>query len=280
MISEYLKNRDRIKIVASDIDGTLIGSDGEIGGLSLHCLRKLKDSGKIVTIASGRMYHNCLRYIEKIGISHFVVSTDGGYICNPSDGEVLDQFYFEEGVFDWIHRTVADFSTNYFIISTEDSIFSSSRADDEFIRFFGNRVEKFVNSPPPGFNALKIVVIDQKGIVSGLKEKLENSGFPGIKINTGPSLLHPDHDVLLVRKSEISKGNGLLRVCERYGISPDEVLVFGDWLNDISMFRLFSQNAAPSDCDESLRPYANYISEYNCQSDFVGKALEYIFFKD
>ena len=117
MIKDYIQNRDSLKLIACDLDGTLIRPDGEIGDLSIKMLKKLQEDGFIVTIASGRMYHNCQKYIDHIGIKHFVVSTDGGYIRNPVDDEIMSQFCINPMLSRKIFDIISEVSKNYFIIT-------------------------------------------------------------------------------------------------------------------------------------------------------------------
>ncbi len=277
MIKDYIQNRDSLKLIACDLDGTLIGPDGEIGDLSVQMLKKLQEDGLIVTIASGRMYHNCQKYIDHIGIKHFVVSTDGGYIRNPVDGEVMTPFFIESKDSIKFYEIITKVSNNFFIITLDDSILSSKEADVEFIKFFGNQIKQIEFKKDNFENILKIVVIDDHELILALKEDLKKLNIENIRFDVGPTVLNPDQSVLIVRYSEVDKGKGIDRICDYYGVHPDEVLVFGDWLNDIPMFRRFKHNVAPLDCDELLKPHANYISPYNNETDFVGRTLEMIF---
>ena len=55
-----------IKLIALDIDDTLIGADGAISDENIRALRKASDSGIRLALASGRAYNGMLRYMDAI----------------------------------------------------------------------------------------------------------------------------------------------------------------------------------------------------------------------
>ena len=74
----------------------------------------------------------------------------------------------------------------------------------------------------------------------------------------------------------INKGTGLQEYADRYNILPEEIIAFGDEVNDIEMLTLVGLGIAMENADDVVKEAADQIAGSNDQ-DGVGKELEKIF---
>jgi hydroxymethylpyrimidine pyrophosphatase-like HAD family hydrolase len=72
----------------------------------------------------------------------------------------------------------------------------------------------------------------------------------------------------------VSKGSGVRYVLDRLGIAAHECMVFGDWLNDLSMFELGGINVAMANAVPELLERAHHITEWDCETDGIARFLE------
>ncbi len=77
------------KILAVDLDGTLMAEDGHISPTVIQSLHQARERGVHVILATGRAEAPSLRYAHHLGLSDPVICYQGGMICLPGSGEVL-----------------------------------------------------------------------------------------------------------------------------------------------------------------------------------------------
>ena len=80
-----------------------------------------------------------------------------------------------------------------------------------------------------------------------------------------------------INAKEAKKGNALEVAIEKLGFTKDEVAVFGDGLNDISMFQLFPNSYAPTNAEYEVKKEAKEIIPSN-NDDGVGKKINELLF--
>ena len=78
-----------IKLIASDMDGTLLNDEGKISERNAAAIRKAVDAGVIFTIATGRMYCSIEPYAEKLGLDVPLIAYNGAYVKGSLSKEVL-----------------------------------------------------------------------------------------------------------------------------------------------------------------------------------------------
>jgi hydroxymethylpyrimidine pyrophosphatase-like HAD family hydrolase len=76
-------------LAAIDIDDTLVGPDKTIGRENRRAVKKLRDLGCRVILASGRRHANMLSYCDELGLDDYVVSCQGARVEHPRTGQVL-----------------------------------------------------------------------------------------------------------------------------------------------------------------------------------------------
>jgi len=69
-----------------------------------------------------------------------------------------------------------------------------------------------------------------------------------------------------------NKGNAVKKLCEHYNVLPEEVIAFGDNLNDISMIKYAGLGVAMGNAEEKLKIIADYVTDTN-DNDGVAKAI-------
>ncbi|WP_139356990.1 HAD family hydrolase, partial [Clostridium beijerinckii] len=82
-------NSSDIKLVISDLDGTLLSSDGTLSVENLKAIKELQNAGILFSIASGRHDEMCKTYINQCNINIPTISSNGALIRNPVNSKVI-----------------------------------------------------------------------------------------------------------------------------------------------------------------------------------------------
>ena len=106
-----------IKLVISDLDGTLLDRDHQISEANKLAIFEAVQSGVTVTIATGRMYPSALPYAKQLGVDVPIITYNGAVIKSVS-GEILYEQCLDTGVAqeiitlcqenDWYIQTIDD----------------------------------------------------------------------------------------------------------------------------------------------------------------------------
>jgi Cof subfamily protein (haloacid dehalogenase superfamily) len=75
---------NRIKVIVSDLDGTLLDSNHRISEYSKSVFRKLHEENYLIIVATGRHHLDAMPIVESIGIPYYLVTSNGARIHSPS----------------------------------------------------------------------------------------------------------------------------------------------------------------------------------------------------
>ena len=77
------------RLIVSDLDGTLLGSDHRLHDSTIEVLQELVRQGHHLALASGRHYHDMRVFRDELGVPAHLISTNGAYTHDPDDGLIL-----------------------------------------------------------------------------------------------------------------------------------------------------------------------------------------------
>ena len=226
----------RIKLIMTDVDGTLLTSGEYVSQEIIEAISQLKKTGITVGLVSGRTIPRLERVTASAGINGPIIAENGGSAKMTAGGELLDTGYSQQPALEALEKLKE--------------------------AYLGIIKEK-----PDNPDRLIDVAFDAHGIpVADLRKHL-----------TGIQLLDSGYMLHLLQEG-VSKGDTLKKVLERMGeerLSPEEIMVFGDSMTDISLFELFPHSVMvinpglPEEQVEPLRQRAEYMSSLNCEDGFI-----------
>ncbi|NIZ46552.1 Cof-type HAD-IIB family hydrolase [Entomospira nematocerorum] len=266
------------KLVALDIDGTLLDSMHKIPEENRLIIQKLYQKDIEFVLVTGRPDALAKQYTEQLGIPPIIVGNNGATVRNVQTKELQ--------VAEFIRKDIAAQVINcllsrgiYFRIYGVDSVISLFPDDldetkNEFA-LFSQRLAGQMNfvianrDAPIEMDIVKISCFshDQQ-LLSQVRDELEC--IADVEVVRGASVC------LDVMKRGISKGNALINYANQKGITPEEIIAFGDSENDASMLELVGMPIAMGNAEDSLKVIAKKVTSTNDQAG-VAKALGEIF---
>ncbi len=278
-------NENEVTLVVSDLDGTLLDSDKNVGEETKQAVRDLKNRGILFGIASGRPVESIRELSKKWGIDDsisFIIGMNGGamYDCRLNqkeefasmDGDLLLSIirFIRKGVgshYGKLHFEVMDGNTRYVEWS---SPYTLGNADlygeievienlDEYLP--GRRFDKLIVRSDPA---------DQPALVEYAK------GYQSSKFTAFPTA----GDLFEYVDPEINKGFGLQKVCDHYGLSLENVVAFGDEANDVEMLSLAGNGVAMKNATLPAKMAANTVSDYTNDEQAEARYIEDVILKN
>ncbi len=254
------KDAAMIKLIASDLDGTLLQKGAQQLTLrALELIRRLTDRGICFAAASGRQYDNEVRLFGEVGdrISYIA---ENGSICIHR-GEVVSRTVIDQNLIQRIIDEVKKDGRFEILISREDSCFIEGR-DPVFVNHIVNVLK----------NTTRIVedVRDVEGPI--LKIAIG-------KMEAGPNMVKEylrylqgkfQKEIRVVTSGNVwidfiapgtNKGTALLSLLDRLQIKPEECMAFGDQYNDVEMLQAAGVSYAMANAVSGISEYADYVTD-------------------
>lgn len=238
-----------IKIIASDLDGTLLNEKSVISEETQEMIRKSQKAGIRWIIATGRSMKTAGNLVKQAGIRCDYVllngaefrKNDGTLICQKSISKVVAekiiQMLFQKELNFELNTNKGDFSTDCELCNTAKPITKEE---------------------------LKQKDLDiQKIFVFSDYEKELESIKPYIYETTDITITSSASWNIEITGKYADKGNMLKTAIDYYGIDKEEILVFGDGENDKVMFERFPHSRAMGNASEELKRIAEKVIETN-----------------
>ena len=255
-----------IKMVATDIDGTILRGDFGFSPAVKACIKDLCKRGIKVVLVTGRMHCAALKLAQELGLDTPIVSYQGGMIKDNSlDGKVYYNKYLEpeyaKKIIDWAKQN------NIHINLYMDDVLYVEK-DDETIRrytearYIAFKVSSFSELKLEKINKILLINYDSPAKVNSWVEYL-NKEYPQLYVVTSTpyfcEISHPD----------AKKSTAVEYLCKLWGIKQEEVLTIGDQNNDIELLKAGGVKVAMGNATDELKACADYVTDTVTNDGFV-----------
>lgn len=264
--------RKNIKLVLFDLDGTFLTDEKIPLQSSLDAIDYLREKNIKLGFATGRdlkiVDENFLDYYKLREKIDYVIADNGASIKNYKTGKIKQEYFLQVDQLLKIKDHFKDLNLVYgvgekgaYYVNGENAVTSYTR---DVLKFPVKLVnfDDYLTSPKPKF---LIMVPSKKQMekVLELYKSLELDGVVGIK--SSKSLFEFNHE-------KVNKGEGLSYLCKEMAISENEVMAFGDEMNDYQMLKVSGVSVAMKNSPDYLKLCADYITEDN-NHDGIGKFI-------
>ena len=270
----------RIRLVALDLDGTLLNSEKLISPRNLAALAALEERGILMVPITGRPFQGLPPCVLDLPGLRYTVTSNGATIRDLARNTILLERHLSAQAalaaldagrdFPMI-REVFRAGVGYLSQGDLDALCQRYQADPAMRRYvldsrkvLPGTVEDFLLADGEAVEEL-FFLTDSVAEKQRLYQRL--APLPGI------AFADPFPRDLEVIAQGIDKGESLRYLLELLGLSPQEVLARGDRASDISMLHLAGIGVAPANADPEVKDAANHITA-SCDQDAVALALE------
>lgn len=257
-----------IKLVVTDIDGTIYSPEVGITSEVQDCMKNLLDKGVNVAIATGRTYLSAKSVADSIGIKCPLICYQGGLV-NTYEGETIDAKYLNPDI---AREIIKDFRKRniHLNVYVDDTLYVED--DDEYIKdYIGDKgidyfkVESFNELDFSKLNKMLAINYDTK-FVDNLILELRKK-YPQIYVVKSNTYFCE------IANKNATKGNAIKILAEKYGIKIEEVMAIGDQNNDIEMVQTAGVGVAMGNGTKEIKEIADYITDTVLNNGFV-KAVD------
>lgn len=287
-----------IKLIVSDMDGTLFNSNQEISPYNLAAIQHARKNGVQFMIATGRSMETMRPTLDKYELECSLILMNGAEVRDEQHNIISTMNINDKILPDIIKRLeemgyIPEITTNdgvqmcgtieqmeltmgYRMICLDRT---HTLTLDKAIELGKNSVFMDVLTRNESLDELlakklemrKIIVFNPDSSINEKNRKQLIKEFPHLSIVSS----YPEN--IEINAKEARKGYALEIAIEKLGFSKDEVAVFGDGLNDVSMFELFPNSYAPTNAELDVKQKAKEIIPSN-NDDGVGKKINELLF--
>lgn len=287
------------KLVAIDLDGTLLNSNGIVTEGTKETLKKIISKNIDVVLASGRMIDSMKVFAKEIGCKKYFISGNGSIIYDIEKDEIIyKNFLSKEKVLDIIK--ICEENSIYYNIYTDKEILATSlkynvlyynkenlnreEKDRTKINIVENMYEYVQNLENENF--LKMTLCDEnKLIFNSIIRKLRqikevdvlDVGHMSRKIITqGTERFEISYAYTEISSQNVDKWEAIKYLLEKEKITEQNVIAIGDNINDKIMIQNAGLGIAMKGSTPVVQEIANIVTEFSNNEDGVAKELEKI----
>lgn len=262
-----------VKMIALDMDGTLLNPQHEITDAVKSAIEEAKAKGILVVLASGRPYIGMQSYIAELGLNtagQYCISYNGGLVQLAESGQPIfettlgmsDYHYFAQlaqrlG----IHFQALD-KQHLYTPNKDISRYTVHESEITGIPLRYRAVEEM----DPNARFPKLMMVDEPDLLDNAIRQLPAALFEQY------TLVKSSNHFLEILDKSVSKGNSVQRLAEKLGIRAEDVLAVGDHENDLTMLAWAGYGVAMGNAIDAVKQQAKYSTTSN-REDGVAKAI-------
>lgn len=258
-----------IKLIAVDIDDTLLNPDNVISRRNAEVIRQAQEQGITVTIATGRMYCSARPFAQQLGIDVPLITYNGALIKNSLSGDVL---HFQPIKPDIAAAVLELFQRQGWYIQTyiDDVLYvkevsSKARQYEALAKVEAIALGDEVYARHKGL--LKMLAIAEREQLAVIQEAVRQEIGNELNIaNSKVNYIELTHPLA-------NKGIALDFLAKKLGIRQEQVMAIGDSTNDLDMLRYAGCSVAMGNAQDKVKKAARYVTLSN-REDGVASAIE------
>jgi Cof subfamily protein (haloacid dehalogenase superfamily) len=260
----------RPKLIATDLDGTIVNHDGRISERTISAFKSARDLGVEVFFVTGRPPRWMPEIREAFGFGSAICG-NGAMLYDLMGDKVLEEWLIElPEQFETVTRLRKSIPEISFAVESHNYFHREKayipRWDVGLDNIGVHTIEEVIKSP-----ALKMLArCSQQNLSSDEMLAIAMRELEGLVTVTHSN---PHDSLLEISALGVSKGATLARMAERLGITADECVTFGDNPNDFSMLEWAGRSYAMASGHPDGAKYAKSVAG-PCEEDGVAIAIE------
>jgi len=272
-------------IYVTDADGTLLLNDGTISEYSRRKLTELLEAGVNVTVASARSIPSLKHVLHDIPFKLPVIEINGAFITNFKTSEHLIVNDIENNLLEDVYRHITAYNSMPFISAfdgKQDRLYYQSTPNEGMEWYLEDRIRckdgrlTQVDNLRSCFkdDIVALTVINTKRQLVNLAMKMKEDFEDRLEMHFFENPYSPPWHWLTIHDKKSCKSHAIKELFEITGFSREQLVVFGDNLNDVNMFKMAHKAVAVKNASDEIRHLANEVIGTNTEDSVVKYILK------
>jgi Cof subfamily protein (haloacid dehalogenase superfamily) len=261
------------KLIALDMDGTLLRKDKSISDRTLKALAAAREKGVKIVLATGRPVKGIKRYLDYLGLDsddEYAVTFNGSAVQTGKSGNMLFERFITGSDLFCIYELSLKYGVHIHAFNEKGQLITpvlNKYTDVEAqINGINIHVSDFTTIKPED-KIIKVMLVDEPEKLDVVYKRLPKELFTKFSIMRSAPIF------LEFLNPEINKGLGLSVLSRELGIAREEVIAVGDAGNDIDMIKYAGLGVAMGNAFPEVKEIADYVTVTN-DEDGVAEVIE------
>jgi len=259
-----------VTLYVSDLDGTLLDPQARLSDTTKSGLIRLLDEGLHFSVASARHVVSIQKIFEGVPLRLPVISSNGAYLSDALTGRHELVNAMDPALSQAVFALMRSHGFTPFVLThgpLGDQLFYETVQNEGQRRFVEER--QLGHDPRLRHTArisdelvhpaITLLVIAEPAPLAALYAEIEALCGPAIEMHLADDLYVPGWHWLNVHDAKASKAQAIRSLAERYGLHDRELVVFGDHVNDLSMFRTADRGIAVANALDEVKQAAQMV---------------------
>ncbi|MFO7819868.1 MAG: Cof-type HAD-IIB family hydrolase [Halanaerobacter sp.] len=245
------------KLIAIDLDDTLLGPDHQISAETKRVIQEAQDKGVKVVIATGRMHASAFPYAEQLGIEGPIITYNGAMIKKVASGEIVEHNPVSLDLTKKIAHYVQQHNL-HLNLYMDDILYVNQEGSE--LKYYEDlagvkavlikeELDEFIDAA-----STKLIIIDDEDKIPDILEDVKAKFDEQLHITTSKSVF------IELMNPKVNKGQAVKYLANKYGFSSQEVITIGDSYNDREMLEYAGLGVAVDNAWEEVKKSADYIT--------------------
>ncbi len=257
-----------IKLLAVDIDGTLLNSKHIITDKTIEALEYATNKGVHVVLSTGRPVQGIYDIYDQLGLNTPAITYNGAIVLEHKEGPII----YECSLLPEDTKAIIDQGN---LLDTTIAIWYKSKLYTNKLNDLAYEYSNISNVPPKLYEnlneicengATKVLYYDTTLTITNLLQSLKGVFSNDVTFQTSrPYFLE------FVNK-RVSKATALTKLEKHYGISSNQIMSIGDGFNDLAMLNYSGIGVAMGNAPKEIKDQADFVTA-DCNHDGVAEAI-------
>lgn len=258
-------NQNQVKLIAIDMDGTLLNSQKEIPEENIKAIQNAAAAGIKIVLCTGRPRSGIVPHFEKLGLSEeeYIIMNNGCSTYETKNWTLIQSESLSRSEMEELLQVCEDFpgvaltftgEKTYYVVGNEVPELVAYDAGTVFTEAKARSLEEIFEEGQVIFQAMYMADSEP---LDALQNAMEDS------LSQHYSTVRSQDYIFEIMPQGVTKASGLKHLAEKLGINPEQIMALGDAANDLEMLQFVGQSVAMGNASDDIKDLCKYVTLTN-----------------
>ena len=261
-------NQNQVKLIAIDMDGTLLNSQKEIPEENIKAIQEATAAGIKIVLCTGRPRSGIVPHFEKLGLSEeeYIIMNNGCSTYETKNWTLLESESLSRSEMEELLHACEDFpgvaltftgEKSYYVVGNEVPELVAYDAGTVFTEAKARSLEEIFEEGQVIFQAMYMAESEPlDAFQNAVQDRLDQSY----------STVRSQEYIFEIMPQGATKASGLKHLAEKLDINRDQIMALGDAANDLEMLQFVGQSVAMGNASDDIKSLSKYVTLTNDQA--------------